>query len=228
MKTLIVEDDKRIAAGLKSNLAEAGYACDICHTIGDAWLLLRTEVYDVVLLDLGLPDGDGYQLLKRLRALPATTTTTRPDVPTIIMTGRDSADDCIVGLDGGADDYLTKPFHTGELLARLRAVQRRFSGRATLTICHGMLELNPAARSVTLEHKNVPLSPREFDLLHALLVSNPRVMSKAQLEAALYPMGEELESNAIEVHIYHLRKKLGSDMIHTMRGVGYFIPKNNR
>lgn len=228
MKTLVVEDDARIAEGLKHILAGAGHAADLAHCLSDAWLLLRTEPYDVVLLDLGFPDGEGQDLLKRLRALPhqSSRTGTSSDVPVIIMTARDAPDDRIGGLDSGADDYLTKPFHSGELLARLRAIQRRASGRANPTLRSGGLELDPAARTVQVDDRSVVLSAREFDILHALMSASPRVISKAQIETLLYPMGEEVESNAIEVHVSHLRRKLGAHTIQTMRGVGYFVPKS--
>lgn len=227
MKTLLIEDDLRIADGLKRTLAEAGHAPDLAHCLSDAWLLLRTEAYDVVLLDLGLPDGDGQDVLRRLRNWPRNNVGagTTPDVPVIIMTARDAPIDRIGGLDSGADDYLTKPFHSGELLARLRALQRRAHGRAQPTLRSGAIELDPAARTVWLDGQSLPLSAREFDILHTLIVASPRVLSKAQIESRLYPSGEEVESNAIEVHISHLRRKLGDKTIQTMRGVGYFIPQ---
>lgn len=228
MKTLVIEDDARIADGLKRTLAEAGHAADLASCVSDAWLLLRTEIYDVVLLDLGLPDGDGHDVLRRLRNLPRTGhgAGTAPDVPVIIMTARDAPDDRIGGLDGGADDYLTKPFHSGELLARLRALQRRSGGRASPNLWAGAIELDPAARTVCLHGQSLTLRAREFDILYTLMNASRRVLSKAQIESKLYPSGEEVESNAIEVHISHLRRKLGEKTIQTMRGVGYFIPKD--
>ena len=226
MKTLLIEDDPRIADGLKRTLAEAGHAADLAQRVSDAWWMLRTETYDLVLLDLGLPDGDGQDVLRRLRALPHKDSSgTRPDVPVIIMTARDAPQDCIGGLDSGADDYLTKPFHSGELLARLRALERRSNGRAKPVLRVGLLELDPAARTVEVGGQSLALSAREFGVLHVLMKASPRVISKAQIEATLYPSGEEVESNAIEVYISHLRRKLGDKTIQTMRGVGYFIPK---
>ncbi len=226
MRALVIEDDAGIASGLRHALTQAGYATDVCDTVAGAVGLLRAERYDLVLLDLGLPDGDGRTVLQRLRATHTTNKDGTPaQTPVIIMTARDAVGDRIAGLDSGADDYLVKPFDVNELLARLRAVQRRMSGRAQPTLCHGALELDPAARVVTLLGTPVALGVREFDLLHTLLQASPRVMSKAQLEAALYPLGEGLESNAIEVHVHHLRRKLGDGVIRTLRGVGYFVPR---
>jgi DNA-binding response OmpR family regulator len=226
MRALVLEDDAGIARGLRHALTEAGYATDVCDTVAGASALLRVEAFDLVLLDLGLPDGDGRVVLQRLRAMPERGTAgTRPHTPVIIMTARDAVDDRIAALDSGADDYLVKPFDVNELLARLRAVQRRFAGRARPTLVHGTLELDPATRSVTVNQDPVTLGMREFDLLHTLLLASPRVLSKAQLEAALYPMGEGVESNAIEVHVHHLRRKLGDGFIRTLRGVGYFVPR---
>jgi DNA-binding response OmpR family regulator len=222
MRALVVEDDPDIARGLCEALTQAGHAVDACSTLSQAWAALQAESFEVVLLDLGLPDGDGTKLLERLRQLePAPLAHT----PVIIMTARDSIGDRIAGLDRGADDYLSKPFDVNELLARLRAIQRRAAGRARATLVHGPLELDPAAHTVTLSGQPVHLSGREFSLLHTLLLASPRVLSKAQLCASIYAFDEGLESNAIEVHIYHLRRKLGDGLIRTMRGVGYFIPR---
>lgn len=227
MRALVIEDDAGIASGLRHALTQAGYATDVCDSVAAGTGLLCAERYDVVLLDLGLPDGDGRAVLQRLRARHATAESgTAPHTPVIIMTARDAVEERIAGLDSGADDYLVKPFDVNELLARLRAVQRRMAGRASPTLSHGALELDPAARVVTLLGVPVALGVREFDLLHTLLQASPRVMSKAQLEAALYPLGEGLESNAIEVHVHHLRRKLGDGVIHTLRGVGYFVPRS--
>lgn len=225
MRALVIEDDAGIARGMQHALTQAGYATDVCDTVAGAWGLLRAERFDLVLLDLGLPDGDGRTLLQRLRAVNPSGSGTPAHTPVIIMTARDAVDDRIAGLDSGADDYLVKPFDVNELLARLRAVQRRSVGRAQPTVRHGALELDPAARVVTLSGTPVALGVREFNLLHTLLQASPRVLSKPQLEAALYPLGEGLESNAIEVHVHHLRRKLGDGVIRTLRGVGYFVPR---
>ena len=200
---------------------------DGCDTVAHAWAALQAEPFDAVLLDLGLPDGDGGTLLQRLRqasaapgGLPA------PDTPVLIMTARDEVQQRIAGLDLGADDYLVKPFDVDELEARLRALLRRAAGRSHPVIRHGALEIDPAAHTVLQAGVPVELSPREFAVLLVLLESRGRVQSRQQLEARLYNWQDAIESNALEVHIHHLRRKLGSTLIHTMRGVGYFIPRD--
>ena len=227
MRILVVEDDVGIADGLQANLQQRGYAVDRCDTLAHAWAALQAEPFDAVLLDLGLPDGDGGTLLQRLRqasaapgGLPA------PDTPVLIMTARDEVQQRIAGLDLGADDYLVKPFDVDELEARLRALLRRAAGRASSAIRHGALEVDPAARTVLRDGVPVDLSPREFAVLLVLLESRGRVQSRQQLEARLYNWQDAIESNAVEVHVHHLRRKLGSALIHTMRGVGYFIPRD--
>ena len=228
MRILVVEDDVGIADGLQANLQQRGYAVDWCGTLAHAWAALQAEPFDAVLLDLGLPDGDGGTLLQRLRqssgaggaGLPA------PNTPVLIMTARDEVQQRIAGLDLGADDYLVKPFDVDELEARLRALLRRAAGRASPLIRHGELEVDPAAHTVLRAGVPVDLSPREFAVLLVLLESRGRVQSRQQLEARLYNWQDAIESNALEVHIHHLRRKLGSTLIHTMRGVGYFIPRD--
>ena len=227
MRILVVEDDVGIADGLQANLQQRGYAVDWCDTVAHAWAALQAEPFDAVLLDLGLPDGDGGTLLQRLRqasaapgGLPA------PDTPVLIMTARDEVQQRIAGLDLGADDYLVKPFDVDELEARLRALLRRAAGRSHPVIRHGALEIDPAAHTVLQAGVPVELSPREFAVLLVLLESRGRVQSRQQLEARLYNWQDAIESNALEVHIHHLRRKLGSTLIHTMRGVGYFIPRD--
>ena len=227
MRILVVEDDVGIADGLQANLQQRWYAVDWCDTVAHAWAALQAEPFDAVLLDLGLPDGDGGTLLQRLRqasaapgGLPA------PDTPVLIMTARDEVQQCIAGLDLGADDYLVKPFDVDELEARLRALLRRAAGRSHPVIRHGALEIDPAAHTVLQAGVPVELSPREFAVLLVLLESRGRVQSRQQLEARLYNWQDAIESNALEVHIHHLRRKLGSTLIHTMRGVGYFIPRD--
>jgi len=195
--------------------------------VAHAWDLLRAESFDAVLLDLGLPDGDGTELLRRLRASrPAgTTDATDPATPVLIMTARDAVPDRVSGLDEGADDYLVKPFDTLELLARLRVALRRSAGRSSPVLRHADLVVDPAARTVRRAGVDVTLSAREFALLMTLLQSAGQVLSKSRLESALYGEGERIESNAIEVHVHHLRRKLGNALIRTIRGVGYFAPK---
>ncbi len=228
MRILIVEDDPGIAAGLQENLRQRGYAVDVCGNVAQAWSALCTEPFSAVLLDLGLPDQDGSELLKRLRgspqAVPGVQRLPDPATPVLILTARDQVHQRIAGLDSGADDYLAKPFDVAELEARLRALLRRSAGRAAPTITHGDLVVDPATRTVHRAGALVEMSPREFSVLLVLLEARGRVLSRQQLEERLYSWQSSLDSNAIEVHIHHLRRKLGSERIQTMRGVGYFIP----
>lgn len=228
MRILVVEDDPGIAAGLQASLRQGGHACDVCTSVASAWGALAVEPFDAVLLDLGLPDGDGLELLARIRRQPPAQAgreaLPRNDLPVLIMTARDGVDDRITGLDGGADDYIVKPFDANEMMARLRAMQRRAHGRSQPTIEHGDLVIDPAAHTVLKGGEPVVLGAREFGLLLVLLQASPQVLSKSRLEAALYGFGEALESNAIEVHVHHLRRKLGEGLIRTVRGVGYFVP----
>ena len=206
MRVLVVEDDDGIAAGLVASLRQAGYAVDRCGTLAAAWSALSVEPFDAVLLDLGLPDGEGLDLLARLRRQTGRSAGAspmpHPDLPVLIMTARDGVNDCITGLDGGADDYLVKPFDANELLARLRAMLRRAAGRGRPVIEHGDLVVDPASHSVEKAGRAVSLGGREFALLVTLLQARPQVLSKARLESALYGFGEALESNAIEVHVH--------------------------
>ena len=224
MKVLVVEDDDGIAAGLQGHLQRQGDAVDIAPSLARAWSALGTEAYDMVLLDLGLPDGEGEQLLQRLRRsvgarLPD------PGTPVLVMTARDEVASRIHALDLGADDYVTKPFDAGELAARMRALRRRAAGRAQPRLRCGTVELDPAARTVTRDGQAVELSAREFGVLLALMEVQPRVLSREQIEARLFGWeGGALESNAIEVHVHRLRRKLGDELIRTVRGVGYFVP----
>jgi two-component system OmpR family response regulator/two-component system response regulator QseB len=169
-----------------------------------------------VLLDLGLPRGDGMEVLRELRAR-------RDSTPVIVLTARDGVSDRVAGLDAGADDYLVKPFELDELGARIRAVLRRHSGRAEPVLSHGGVTLDPATRQVTRDGQPVLLSAREFAVLEALMVRPGALLSRAQLEDRLYGWGEEIESNAVSVYIHQLRRKLGSDFIRNVRGVGYFV-----
>jgi two-component system OmpR family response regulator/two-component system response regulator QseB len=200
---------------------------DVCSALAPAWSALSVEPFDVMLLDLGLPDGDGLDLLARVRGdgrphphdrLP------HADMPVLIMTARDGVSDRVSGLDSGADDYIVKPFDSTELLARLRAMLRRAGGRSNPVIEHGDIVLDPAAHTVHRAGALVMLGGKEFALLLTLLQARPHVLSKSRLESALYGFGEALESNALEVHVHHLRRKLGESLIKTVRGVGYFVP----
>ncbi len=224
MRILVVEDDAGIAQGLRTNLRQRGYAVDVCEGVALAWAALCAEPFDAVLLDLGLCDGDGSTLLQRLRASSGGNGLPHPDTPVLIMTARDGVQARIAGLDQGADDYLGKPFDMDELEARLRALLRRAVGRAQPLVRHGGIELDPAKRTVQWQGQRVDVSPREFAVLRVLMESSGRVLSRRQLEERLYDWDSVVDSNAIEVHIHHLRRKLGSQCIQTMRGVGYFIP----
>lgn len=223
MRVLVVEDDEGIADGLRTNLRQHGAAVDIAGSVAAAWAALRAEPFDLVLLDLGLPDADGADLLHRLRAAPAAGLP-NPATPVLIMTARDEVASRITSLDMGADDYVVKPFDAGELAARMRALSRRAGGRAQSLIHCGALTVDIGARTVRRDDQPVDLSPREFAVLLALVEARPRVLSRAQIEAKLYNFDQALDSNAIEVHVHHLRRKLGETVIRTMRGVGYFVP----
>jgi len=218
MRALIVEDDPGIASGLAALLKTAGYAADACASLAAAWTALHVERFDLVLLDLGLPDGDGIAWLRRLRQEGL-------HLPVLILTARDALPDRIGGLDEGADDYIVKPFAPEELLARMRVALRRSEGRASPVLRHGDLVVNPAAHTVERSGQPVLLRAKEFALLLVLLRSSGQVVNRQRLEEALYGFDEPLESNALEVHIHHLRRKLGSDLVQTVRGVGYFVPE---
>jgi two-component system, OmpR family, response regulator len=218
MRLLLVEDDPMIGESVRAGLRQDGFAVDWVQDGRSAEVALAAEAYDLVLLDLGLPRVSGLDLLHGLRAR-------KMDVPVVIITARDAVPDRISGLDAGADDYVVKPFDLDELAARVRAVARRRSGRAEPFFEYGELKLNPATRETRLGDRPVALSGREFALLLALLERPGAVFSRAQLEEKLYGWGQEIESNAVEVHIHALRGKLGTDLIRNIRGVGYYVPK---
>ena len=218
MRILLVEDDRLLGDGIATGLAQAGFAVDWVQDGVAADLALRTGSPDAVVLDLGLPRLSGLEVLKRSRASGA-------KVPVLILTARDAVQDRVQGLDAGADDYLVKPFDLAELAARLRALIRRAAGTAAPRLIVGDIELDPAAREARLRGVPVELAVREFALLHALMLNAGRVLSREQLAERLYRWGEEVESNAIDVHIHHLRRKLGADAFRTVRGVGYVMPK---
>ena len=218
MRILLVEDDLQLGDGLMVGLRQAGFAVDWVRDGHAADLALSTETFDLVVLDLGLPRLSGMEVLKRARDRGRT-------APVHILTARDATGDKVSGLDAGADDYLVKPIDLDELAARIRALTRRSAGRAAPLLTHGNLALDPAAHSVTLAGQPVDLASREFSLLQLLLESAGRVLTRSQLEQSLYGWGDEPDSNALEVHIHHLRRKLGSELIRTLRGVGYTIPK---
>jgi two-component system response regulator QseB len=218
VRLLLVEDDAMLGDAVRRALTQQGHAVDWVRDGAAADLALAGEPYDVVLLDLGLPRKRGLDVLRDLRRRGQR-------VPVLILTAQDAVPDRVAGLDAGADDYLVKPFDLDELAARIRAVQRRGSGRAEPVLEHGPLTLDPATHEVFLDGAPVALSPREFALLQALLEHPGRPMSRARLEERLYGWDEQVESNAVEVHVHGLRRKLGPEWIKTLRGVGYMVPR---
>jgi two-component system response regulator QseB len=219
MRVLLAEDDAMIGAAVRDRLRAQGFAVDWARDGRAADAALAGETYDLLLLDLGLPGREGLEVLKGLRGRGST-------LPVVILTARDAVDDRVAGLDAGADDYVVKPFDLKELEARLRAVLRRRAGRASSVIEHGRLTLDVAAHELHRDGVPVPVSPREFALLRALLERPGRILSRAQLEERLYGWGEEVGSNVVEVHIHSLRRKLGADLIRNVRGVGYRVPEH--
>jgi DNA-binding response OmpR family regulator len=218
MRVLLVEDDEMIAQGLQTALRQAAFAVDWMRDGKSAGLALQTSSFDLVLLDLGLPLRDGIDVLRDLRKRGNAT-------PVIILTARDEIQHRIAGLDAGADDYIVKPFDLDEVTARMRSVLRRAAGRGDPGIQHGDLRLDPVTRRVEREGVPVPLSGHEYAVLEALLQRPGAVLSRTQLEDRLYGWDEPIGSNAVEVYVHGLRRKLGSDVIRTLRGVGYFVPK---
>ena len=218
MRVLLVEDDSMIAQGLQTALRQAGFAVDWTRDGESAAGALRATSFDLALLDLGLPRRGGIEVLRELRQRGDTT-------PVIILTARDEVHDRIAGLDAGADDYIVKPFDLDEMMARMRSVLRRAAGRGETAILHGELKLDTATRTVELSGKPVSLSAHEFSVLEALLQRPGTVLSRAQLEDRLYGWDQPIGSNAVEVYVHGLRRKLGSEAIRTLRGVGYFVPK---
>ena len=218
MRILLVEDDKLLGDGVQAGLVQSGFIVDWVRDGIAGELALKTGEYAGVVLDLGLPRLSGLDLLTRLRG-------GGNRVPVLILTARDRVEDRIKGLDGGADDYVVKPFDLDELAARLRALVRRASGEAAPKLRVGEIELDSAARCVTFRGQPVELSVREFALLQELMLNAGRVLSREQLAQRLYSWGEEIESNAIEVHVHHLRRKLAPELPRTVRGVGYLLPR---
>jgi two-component system response regulator QseB len=216
VRLLLIEDDVALGEGIHQALAREGYTVDWLQDGSSALHALLSETFDAVVLDLGLPRMDGLEVLRRLRDSGAT-------VPVLILTARDATEDRIAGLDAGADDYLIKPFDLAELKARLRALLRRSAGRARVVIEHAGICLDPSTQHVSYHGQPVLLTPKEYQLLHELLSPPGRVMTRDQLMQLLYGWNEEAESNTLEVHIHHLRKKFTSDLIRTIRGVGYLV-----
>jgi DNA-binding response OmpR family regulator len=220
MRILLAEDDPLLGDGLRAGLGQLGFHVDWVRDGEAAERELRAEPYAAAVLDIGLPRRDGLAVLAAVRQAGLT-------VPVLVLTARDAVPDRIRGLDLGADDYVVKPVDLHELGARLRALIRRAHGQPGEHLRNGTIELDPAGRRVTQDGEEVSLSPREFDLLHALMLHAGRVLSREQLEQHLYSWGREVDSNVVEVHIHHLRRKLGTPLIATIRGVGYLIRRED-
>ena len=218
MLILLVEDDSSLSKALQQALQKQGYSVNAVARGKAALHVVQTEAPDIVILDLGLPDMDGLAVLKGIREIQV-------DLPVLLLTARSSLDDKISGLDGGADDYLSKPFEMTELFARLRVLERRLSTSKSAGIRVGDVVLDINRGEVLLRDEPVELSRREYMLLKSLMENAGRVQTRNTLETRLYSWGEEVASNALEVHIHHLRKKLGAQFITTVRGVGYKVPQ---
>jgi len=218
MRVLLVEDDRMIGEEVEVALKDASYAVDWARDGQMALASIETQLYDVVLLDLGLPKKDGFDVLLNVRAAGHA-------VPVVVITARDAVEERIRGLDGGADDYVLKPFEMSELLARMRAVMRRRGGQASPVLTNGIVSLDPATREASIDGHAIRLSSREFSLLHALMIRPGAILSRTELEDRIYGWNEEVESNAVEFIIYSLRKKLGSEAIRNVRGVGWMVSK---
>ena len=218
MRLLLIEDNESIGKGLYTGLNQAGYAVDWVRDGETANSAFTAEEYDVAVLDLGLPRKSGIEVLDELRARGN-------KVPVLILTAKDTVNDRVIGLDHGADDYMVKPFDLDELHARLRAITRRSNGRAIPKLTHGDIELDPASHTVTNGGNIVDLTPRAFDILQTLMENQGRVLSRSRLEESMYSWKDEIESNAVEVHIHQIRKKLSNELIRTIRGVGYIMDK---
>ncbi len=216
MRLLLVEDDTSLAAGLSLALRNKGFAVNHVARGDHALLAVETDPPDLIILDLGLPDMDGLDVLRQLR-------NTNRTIPVLILTARDTISEKVAGLDLGADDYLAKPFDINELDARLRAMSRRLGSATGSILTAGDLSLNLATRELTKGDQPVDLSRREYALLRALMENRGKVLTRESLEGKLYAWGEEVASNALEVHIHHLRRKLGADVIKTVRGIGYSL-----
>nr|WP_279118511.1 response regulator transcription factor [Snodgrassella alvi] len=218
MRILLLEDDKMIAEALSDMLHAAGFAVDCVADGIAAENALQPEIYDIALLDIGVPGQDGLSVLRHLRVKNS-------DLPVILITARDTVEERINGLDSGADDYVIKPFSPSELLARIRALLRRRSGHATPILSNGTITLNPATREVSANGQVTRLSAREYALMYSLLLQPGTILSRQELEEKLYGWNEEVESNAVEVVIHGIRKKLGSNVIKNVRGLGWLVDR---
>lgn len=218
MRILLVEDDPQLGRATQLGLDQAGYAVDWVQSAEAAETSIQLHHYQCLLLDLGLPGQDGMSLLKKCRASGF-------EEPILILTARDQVPDRVMGLDSGADDFIVKPYDLDELAARIRSVRRRLAGRSREILSHKGIELDTAARQVRLHGELISLTTREFNILQILFEHLGQIMTRDQLEQALYSWGDEIESNTIQVHIHHLRKKLGKELIRTMHALGYVIDK---
>ena len=220
MHVLVVEDDELLGDALQAGLRERGFVVDWVRDGIAADTALRGGEFGAVVLDLGLPRRDGLGVLRALRARAS-------HIPVLILTARDAVEDRVTGLDSGADDYVVKPVAIAELAARLRALIRRAHGHGSEALAVGSLTLDPQARRVSFRGSDVDLNAREFDLLHELMLNAGRVLTREQIESRLYDCNQGLESNAIEVFVHHLRRKLAPEVIRTIRGVGYLLPREH-
>jgi DNA-binding response OmpR family regulator len=218
MRILLVEDDPMIGEGVRAALRQEGYAVDWVRDGRVADTVLTTEHVDLLLLDLGLPGADGFEVLRRLRGR-------KSRIPVVVITARDEVQDRVRGLDAGADDYMVKPFSLEELGARIRSAMRRSAGLAEPEIeAHGV-RVNPATREVRRDGKLIALSAREYALVEALMQRPGQILSRSQIEDRLYGWGDEVDSNTVEVYVHSVRRKLGADFIRNVRGVGYYVPR---
>lgn len=220
MRILLVEDDTLLGDGICVGLRQESHAVDWVQNAEHAAAMLAIEEFDLMILDIGLPGKNGFTLLREIRAA-------HRSLPVIILTARDALQDRIQGLDLGADDYVLKPFDLEELCARARAVSRRSQGRAAALLHAGKLQLDPAAHRVTCDGGEIELPRKEFALLRVLMENKGRVVTKSRLQNSLYSWSDEVESNALEVHIHNLRRKIGAEKIRTVRGVGYVLPEDD-
>lgn len=220
MRVLLVEDDELLGDGVRNGLIQYGYTVDWVKDGQSAKqaVLNESESFDIVVLDIGLPKMSGLEVLKAMRSKNIAT-------PVVILTAKDSIEDQIIGLDAGADDYIAKPFDLEALCARIRALQRRTTSRAEPILTYGSISLDPASHTVHVNEELINISRREFALLQKLLENPGRVLSREHLTSTLYGWGDDVDSNALEVHIHNLRKKFGTKLIRTIRGVGYMVDK---
>ncbi len=218
MRILLVEDDKPLANGLKQSLHRKNYTVDLVDTGQYAIDAIKTNDFDLVILDLGLPDMDGLAVLSKIKH-------EKENLPVLVLTARDGIENKVIGLDRGAEDYLAKPFNIDELLARIRVIERRQSTSSSSVITIANVSLDNSAHILSIDNYEVALPRKEFMIAKALMENAGRIQSKTQLESKLYEWGEEISSNAIEVHMHNLRKKLPKDFVQTVRGIGYIVRK---